>query len=289
MRTIDIFFFNLKSYLPILVPFSFLVIGLKLLKVEKSSEPDLDLKHFAATIYSTILICFIGTFLYQLSILIYAYNFIHSKDMTVQISFLTSPLIVLIPSYIKYGLMFFVSFTLIKKYTPFFLKVIFSPGQTSVSYSLLWTSLSIVGIIISAFLCHILGNFFGIVKYRDQWWSIFQTGLTIQRQNMSITNTILFLIPTVAMIAFVEEFLFRGIIFGWLKNRINIKLAVIISAILFASYHGSTFLTVITLFQFLAGFIMSVVYIKTKSIYPLIIAHGVYLAIPYLFKAIRGS
>lgn len=68
-----------------------------------------------------------------------------------------------------------------------------------------------------------------------------------------------------------EEILFRVFLFLFLKRYSGTKTAVALSALIFAFGHGVPMLIP---YYFVVAVVFSVVYIKTKSIYPAILSHG---------------
>lgn len=87
---------------------------------------------------------------------------------------------------------------------------------------------------------------------------------------------------------FAEEIGFRGLFFPWLRERIGLIAGVAVSALFFASLHG-----VPQLIPSLAviGGSLAVFYHRCGSIYPVIVAHGVFNAIMViaLYSALAGG
>ena len=90
------------------------------------------------------------------------------------------------------------------------------------------------------------------------------------------------------VIPLVEETFFRGFLQTGLKTKIGSRWAIVLQAILFAfhpghlaqdGFHGALFV----LFGLMAG----LAYDKTKSIYPLLAAHGVANVLPDLFHLLN--
>ena len=86
-------------------------------------------------------------------------------------------------------------------------------------------------------------------------------------------TTTLSLIVSTAIVPFIEEFFFRGLLLGWLKDRIPVIPAVIFSALAFAAYHQN-WDYLLSLFAF--GLILGWVFLRTKSLWPAVLAHGAY-------------
>jgi membrane protease YdiL (CAAX protease family) len=80
----------------------------------------------------------------------------------------------------------------------------------------------------------------------------------------------------------VEEAYFRGLLLRWLRKRLWLPLAVVIDAALFAVVHGR-FIThvgvegiVVTAVLAIPGVVLSILAIRTNSLWPGIVAHGTY-------------
>lgn len=86
-------------------------------------------------------------------------------------------------------------------------------------------------------------------------------------------TTILSLMVSTAIVPFIEEFFFRGILLGWLKDRIPVIPAVVFTALAFAAYHQN-WDYLLSLFAF--GLILGWVFLRTKSLWPVVLAHGAY-------------
>ncbi len=74
----------------------------------------------------------------------------------------------------------------------------------------------------------------------------------------------------------VEEIVFRGLLFGWLRPRWGIAVAAAASALGFAAAHGIPLLIPAL---FLQGVIFALVYERSGSLWPPIIMHGVFNAV----------
>ena len=92
---------------------------------------------------------------------------------------------------------------------------------------------------------------------------------------------IFMVIPFMALVAFIEEFLFRGLLLKAIEERRNTKTAVIISGLTFGFGHiinlliGYTGISQIIqiILAVLIGTVLSVLFVRTKSIVPGIIFH----------------
>lgn len=83
-----------------------------------------------------------------------------------------------------------------------------------------------------------------------------------------------------------EELYFRGVLQTWLRGHIPGFAAIAVSALAFAAYHENwDYLPSLAVLGAIAGW----VYVKTKSIWPAVIAHGVYNATIDLFGYLSPS
>lgn len=72
---------------------------------------------------------------------------------------------------------------------------------------------------------------------------------------------------------FAEETYFRGFLFGWLRGRVPLWLAVVISSLLFTMAHAELALLLPT---FTLGCLLALVYQRSGSLYPGMIIHAVF-------------
>lgn len=90
----------------------------------------------------------------------------------------------------------------------------------------------------------------------------------------SNTVAILLMLTTVAVLApFAEEIVFRGFLYSVLRKRIGIFPGIVVSALIFAGIHfdrGGTFMLLAL------GPVLAMAYERTRSLYPSMIAHGLW-------------
>jgi hypothetical protein len=74
-------------------------------------------------------------------------------------------------------------------------------------------------------------------------------------------------------IPFAEELLFRGVLYGWLRQRLGVPAAAVLSALLFSGVHR-----IVWLIPALAviGVILALVYEKSGSLWPAIAVHALF-------------
>lgn len=68
-----------------------------------------------------------------------------------------------------------------------------------------------------------------------------------------------------------EEMIFRGLLYGWLRTRIGIAGGTIVSATIFGFAHGIVMLAPALA---LTGIVLAMVYERSRSLWPAIIVHG---------------
>jgi membrane protease YdiL (CAAX protease family)/uncharacterized RDD family membrane protein YckC len=79
----------------------------------------------------------------------------------------------------------------------------------------------------------------------------------------------------VAVIApLVEEIVFRGMVFGWLRGRTPVAWAIVISAALFSLEHIGFLQLTLFLPIFTAGVVLAILYHHARSIWPSFLVHG---------------
>jgi len=78
------------------------------------------------------------------------------------------------------------------------------------------------------------------------------------------------------VVPFVEELAFRGLLYGWLRERMGVAPAVAGSALVFPMLHGIPLLMPAL---FVQGAILALVYEKSGSLWPAIVVHGVFNAV----------
>lgn len=110
----------------------------------------------------------------------------------------------------------------------------------------------------------------------------------IAPNGFSWMGLILMTVMAGALAPIAEEIAFRGVFFPWLRERIGLIAGVAISAMTFALLHGE-----LQLIPSLAviGAVLAVLYHRCGSLYPVIVAHGVFntIMIVALYSALAGT
>jgi len=88
----------------------------------------------------------------------------------------------------------------------------------------------------------------------------------------------------------VEEIYFRGVLFGWLRQRLAVGWAVLWSALIFALFHGKIFAhpdlwgVFDTVAIMISGMVMAGLYQRSGSLWPSVVMHGGYNATALLLS-----
>ncbi|MGH6946293.1 MAG: lysostaphin resistance A-like protein [Kiloniellales bacterium] len=96
---------------------------------------------------------------------------------------------------------------------------------------------------------------------------------TLAPEGGSLASGMVLLLLVSFVVPFVEELLFRGLLFAWLAERWSLALAYPLSALAFASLH---FLLPLFPALFLMGLLLAYVYRESGSIWAPIIVHGLF-------------
>lgn len=108
--------------------------------------------------------------------------------------------------------------------------------------------------------------FFASLNFINLISDLLSRGLSEPSGTVPISNFFEFVMTTITFAvlpAVCEELLFRGLIFNGLKDKFNVSLSVIFSALIFALIHFSIFQTV---YQFLIGIVLALLVHFTGSI-----------------------
>lgn len=95
----------------------------------------------------------------------------------------------------------------------------------------------------------------------------------ISRDAVPLWDTVLYLITLCFIVPLEEELIFRGAIFGVLREKMKPSAAVLISALLFGVMHR---VSVHTIYAVVCGMILSACYYYTESIFASITIHSVF-------------
>lgn len=84
------------------------------------------------------------------------------------------------------------------------------------------------------------------------------------------SNNIMGILLAIIIIPIFEEVFFRGIIFGCLRKNYSFKISIIVQALIFSTMHINLIQGVYT---FIAGILLALIYVKTKTLLAPIIVH----------------
>lgn len=93
---------------------------------------------------------------------------------------------------------------------------------------------------------------------------------------LSVPAMIGMLVLAAGVAPVVEEIVFRGVLYGWLRRFLSPALGIVLSALVFGAVHGIPQLIPALAVQ---GAILALVYERTRSLWPSIVLHGVFNAI----------
>lgn len=128
-------------------------------------------------------------------------------------------------------------------------------------------------------------NYYGIVVPVDQ--------LAVSHVRSALSSPIVFAFVAISVTFFVpviEEFLFRGCLQTWLKGKIGVKKAIIVSSVIFACFHFSAGqelgnVEILTTLFFLSCF-LGFIYERQQSLLASIALHGFFNGVSVLFIAL---
>ena len=100
--------------------------------------------------------------------------------------------------------------------------------------------------------------------------------LAITSEGFSLTDLICLLIVVAVIGPVVEEIVFRGLLYRYVRARRGIALALVVSSLAFSAIH---FIPVLLAVFFVMGFVFGLVAEKTGSLYPAITLHALHNAV----------
>lgn len=105
---------------------------------------------------------------------------------------------------------------------------------------------------------------------------------------LSVPAAVMMFLAAAAVAPVVEEIIFRGLLYGWLRNHMGFGLSALLSGGVFAAIHGIVLLIPALLVQ---GIILAWFYERSRSLWPPIILHGAFNAVMMiaLFGAVAAG
>lgn len=108
-------------------------------------------------------------------------------------------------------------------------------------------------------------------------------------EGFSWTSLVTMMLLVSLLVPFIEEIIFRGLLFGWLRKRFGFALAAPIVALLFAVAHQVWLLVPVLFFM---GMVLAAITERSGSLWPAIILHGTFngvLTITYYAALAAGG
>lgn len=103
------------------------------------------------------------------------------------------------------------------------------------------------------------------------------------KQNVTLFTIIIGIVSAGIVSPIYEEIFYRGFIYRWLRTRIPMKWAIVISALIFTLAHFPTMNAMPV--NFISGVVFAWTYERTGSVVPGMIVHGVFNTIAVLLTA----
>ncbi len=135
----------------------------------------------------------------------------------------------------------------------------------------LWTLILIVLSLATLYLTSLLGN------------TVDNSKTESLKQNVTLFTIIIGVVSAGIVSPFYEEIFYRGFIYRWLRTRISMRGAIVISALIFTLAHFPTMNAMPV--NFISGIVFAWAYERTGSVVPGMIVHGVFNTIAVLLTA----
>lgn len=103
------------------------------------------------------------------------------------------------------------------------------------------------------------------------------------KQNVTLCTMIIGIVSAGIVSPFYEEIFYRGFIYRWLRTRVSMRWAIVISSLIFTLAHFPTMNAMPV--NFISGVVFAWTYERTGSVVPAMIVHGVFNAIAVLLTA----
>jgi membrane protease YdiL (CAAX protease family) len=270
-------YFIFLNYLPFLIIFSASLIIIHLLERKKFLSAykvkSFDLKTFAMIIYATITITYIGVSLFNVVLLHYTNWSFPTEDIMARLNFISNAYVIAMGSIIKYSLLLVASYLLLKKMRQDLFSSIFAHIKIPIGRVILLSLICFMSIV---FIGYIVSQLFESPE------RIKLVSLAKGLMSSSPLIAFLYVILMILIVSAGEELVFRGIIYSSLRDKIGTPIAVVVGSILFTAYHYSA-LSLFSIYFFMAGILLTILYEKTGSIYPSVVVHsGILLLSVYI-------
>ncbi|KAA1189402.1 CPBP family intramembrane glutamic endopeptidase [Paenibacillus sp. B2(2019)] len=135
----------------------------------------------------------------------------------------------------------------------------------------LWTLILIVFSVATLYLTSFLGN------------TVDNSKTESLKQNVTLFTIIIGIVSAGIVSPFYEEIFYRGFIYRWLRARVSMRWAIVISSLIFTFAHFPTMNAMPV--NFISGVVLAWTYERTGSVVPGMILHGVFNTIAVLLTA----
>ncbi len=132
----------------------------------------------------------------------------------------------------------------------------------------LWTLILIVFSVAALYLTSFLGN------------TVDNSKTESLKQNVTLFTIIIGIVSAGIVSPFYEEIFYRGFIYRWLRARVSMSWAIVISSLIFTLAHFPTMNAMPV--NFISGVVFAWTYERTGSVVPGMIVHGVFNTIAVL-------
>ncbi|MEC0131370.1 MULTISPECIES: CPBP family intramembrane glutamic endopeptidase [Paenibacillus] len=135
----------------------------------------------------------------------------------------------------------------------------------------LWTLILIVFSVVTLYLTSFLGN------------TVDNSKTESLKQNVTLFTIIIGIVSAGIVSPFYEEIFYRGFVYRWLRTRVSMSWAIVISSLIFTLAHFPTMNAMPV--NFISGVVLAWTYERTGSVVPGMIVHGVFNTIAVLLTA----
>ncbi|UNK18024.1 CPBP family intramembrane metalloprotease [Paenibacillus sp. N3/727] len=137
---------------------------------------------------------------------------------------------------------------------------------------LLWTLLLIVGSVLVMVLTSFIGN-----TYENSKTEAMQ-------QNVTFFTVLIAFVSAAIISPLYEEIFYRGFLYRWLRTRLGMRWAILLSSLIFTVIHIPTYNAMPV--NFLGGVVFAWAYERSNSIWPAVIIHGLVNGIAVMLTAL---
>ncbi|WP_339273952.1 type II CAAX endopeptidase family protein [Paenibacillus sp. FSL W8-0426] len=135
----------------------------------------------------------------------------------------------------------------------------------------LWILILIISSVATLYLTSFLGNTMDNSKTESL------------KQHVTICTMIIGIVSAGIVSPYYEEIFYRGFIYRWLRTRVSMRWAIVISSLIFTFAHFPTMNAMPV--NFISGVVFAWTYERTGSVVPAMIVHGVFNTIAVLLTA----